>query len=324
MTPGESTRWLRAASPGAPVGQLRIFMGTGVAIEVWPSSSGTPRASGTGEARDAIARAFNWFHLVESACNRFDGASELARLSSTVGAPVSVSPLLFHVLQFALAVAEASDGAFDPTVGDSMIRAGFRHNYRDGTVTVPRGESYSASYRDVILHRSQLAVTLLVPLTLDLGAVAKGFALDLASEELRAFPNHVIAAGGDIISHGAPPGLRSWPIQVRDPLQPDRACRILNIRDAAVCTSGGYFRTRSDGQAGHHLLHGSSGTAATSLSSATVVARNAMLADALATAAFVMGPQKALTLVAEHGAEAMLIDQYSRITETAGLNGARQ
>ncbi len=297
----------------SPVRQLRIFMDTGVTIEVWPPAD--PDA-----AREAISHAFNWFHLVETACNRFDRDSELARLSSTVGVPVAVSPLLFHLLEFALAVAYASGGAFDPTVGDAMIRAGFRYGYRDGAESSPHSRQATASYHDVSLDVARREVTLRVPLTLDLGAVAKGFALDLANEELRAFPNHAIAAGGDVVVRGAPPGYRSWPVQVRDPRDPATACRVLDVRNAAVCTSGGYLRTQPDRVDGHHLLDTATGQSARGLISATVVASSGMLADALATAAFVLGPARALPLITRYGADALLIDPSFGMTTTPGLD----
>lgn len=292
--------------------QLRIFMDTGVTIEVWPPADD--------KAREAISRAFNWFHLVETTCNRFDPDSELSRLSATVGVSVAVSPLLFRLLQFALGVAEASEGAFDPTVGDAMIRAGFRRGYRDGVESSSRARQATASYHDIFMDVVRRQVTLRAPMTLDLGAVAKGFALDLASEELHKFPNHIIAAGGDLLVRGMPPGLPSWPIQVRDPRDPATACRVLEVRDAAVCTSGGYLRTQPDRAEGHHLLDPATGQSAHGLISATVVASSGMLADALATAAFVLGPARALPLIARYGAEALLIDPSFEMTTTPGLD----
>ncbi|TAK74864.1 MAG: FAD:protein FMN transferase [Dehalococcoidia bacterium] len=288
-------------------------MDTGVTIEVWPPGD-------MGKAREAISRAFNWFHLVETTCNRFDRDSELARLSATVWVPVAVSPLLFRLLQFAIGMAEASEGAFDPTVGDAMIRAGFRYGYRDGVESSPQSRQATASYRDISIDVPRRKVTLETAMTLDLGAVAKGFAIDLASEELHKFPNHMIAAGGDLLVRGAPPGLPSWPIQVRDPRDPATACRVLEVRDAAVCTSGSYLRTQPDVAEGHHLLDPVTGQSAHGLISATVVASSGMLADALATAACVLGPARALPLIARYDAEALLIDPSFEMTATPGLD----
>jgi len=81
---------------------------------------------------EAIDRAFGWFSAVESACSRFDAASELMRLCATVGTSVRVSPILFEAVRFAIAVARLSGGAFDPTVGALMEARGFNRNYRTG------------------------------------------------------------------------------------------------------------------------------------------------------------------------------------------------
>jgi thiamine biosynthesis lipoprotein len=145
---------------------------------------------GAGEADDgerAVDRAISWFRDVEARCTRFDPASELMRLCSQVGTPVSASAMLFEVVQFALAVADESGGAFDPTVGAAMERRGFTEDYRTGRlVRSDVGDDANAgsgvSYRDVCLDATNRTVTLQRPLVLDLGAVAKGFAIDLAAQ----------------------------------------------------------------------------------------------------------------------------------------------
>ena len=85
------------------------------------------------ERKAGVARATAWFERVNDDCTRFDAASELMRLSATVGTPVPVSALLFEALRFALAVAEESGGAFDPTVGHRMAARGFNCDFRTGT-----------------------------------------------------------------------------------------------------------------------------------------------------------------------------------------------
>jgi hypothetical protein len=79
------------------------------------------------ERESGVARAVAWFQRINDDCTRFDDASELMRLSSTVGVAVPVSALLFEAVQFALAVAEESGGAFDPTFGTNGI-----HRFRYG------------------------------------------------------------------------------------------------------------------------------------------------------------------------------------------------
>ena len=95
---------------------IRTFalMGTIVTIHVVGHAADEQR---TLEAEDAIERAFGWFRQVEACCTRFDAQSELMQLTSHNGVPVRASETLYEAVRFALAVAEESGGAFDPTVG---------------------------------------------------------------------------------------------------------------------------------------------------------------------------------------------------------------
>src|SRR4051812_32317395 len=104
-------------------------MGTLVSIHV-------VAAAGDQEADEAIERAFAWFHEVEARCTRFDERSELMQLCGRSGAPVPVSAILFEAVRFAITVAAASGGAFDPTVGARMAARGFNREHRSAkTVT---------------------------------------------------------------------------------------------------------------------------------------------------------------------------------------------
>ena len=127
----------------------------------------------------AAERAFDWFREIEDCCSRFDPRSELSRLCVTVGVEVPVSPILYQAVQFALAIAHETGGAFDPTVGAAIEARGFNRNYLTGEVArnaSARGRSGGANYRDVRLDSGSKTITLLRPLLLDLGAVAKGLA----------------------------------------------------------------------------------------------------------------------------------------------------
>ena len=126
-------------------------MGTVVTIQV-VGHDGSQRARRTRD--QAVDRAYAWFDRVESVCSRFDATSELRRLCATHGVDVGVSPMLFEAVRFAVAVAEETHGAFDPTVGARMEARGFNRDYRSGAVV---SSSVSAeepvTYRDVVLDR---------------------------------------------------------------------------------------------------------------------------------------------------------------------------
>jgi FAD:protein FMN transferase len=247
---------------------------------------------------EAVERAFAWFDRVEECCTRFDSGSEVMRLAAQVGTPVPVSMLLYQAVQFALAVAEESGGAFDPTVGYSMETRGFNREYRSGrqirTALDCGSTALNCSYRDVRLDPERKTITLLRPLVIDLGAVAKGLAVDLAARELSCFENFAINAGGDLYLGGRNPEGEPWSIGIRHPRSDAELVEVVRVSNRAVCTSGDYEKRSADG--GHHILDPRTGGSANGVASVTVIAPTAMLADALATAAFVLGPADGIRL----------------------------
>lgn len=268
------------------------MMGTVVSIQI----VGHGRTETERARRDAAAdRAIEWFAQVETCCTRFDARSELRRLCARVGEPVVASEMLFNALHFALSVAAESDGAFDPTVGGRMEVRGFDANHRTGerarsAGAMPLGETGGPSFRDVVLDVEKRAVTILRPLTLDLGAVAKGLAMDLAARELRPFDNFAVDAGGDLYLGGTNASGEPWVAGIRHPREQRAVIETIRVSNAAVCTSGDYERAGVATDGGHHIIDPRGPAATGSVASATVVAPSAMVADALATAAFVLGP----------------------------------
>jgi FAD:protein FMN transferase len=288
-----------------------ILMDTLVAIEVV-----------TDAAEEAVAptieRAFDWFRRVEEVCTRFDPDSEVMRLAMKVGTPVPVSPILFETARFALAVARASHGAFDPTIGQELASRGFDRNYRTGERVAAR-TAERATYHDVRLDSRRQTITLRRPLVLDLGAVAKGFAIDLAARELGGFADFSIDAGGDLYVRGKNPAGEPWRVGIRHPLQPGVLADVLRVSDVAVCTSGDYDRRAPSAEAGHHILDPRSGASPEAVASVTVVAPTAMVADALGTAAFVLGPKSGREFLERQDVQGMIVTGDLERFETPGF-----
>jgi thiamine biosynthesis lipoprotein len=245
---------------------------------------------------------------VTEACSRFEPDSELVKLSGRIGEPVPVSALLYEAVRFALTVADESEGAFDPTVGHRMETLGFDHEFRSGRVSrVAIDADDNVSYRDVILGEEQRTIMLRHPLVLDLGAVAKGLAVDMAARELQPFGDFAIDAGGDLYlgGHNAQGG--PWAVGIRHPRDPRALAETLHVSNAAVCTSGDYERRRPTAIDAHHILDPRADLPATRLASVTVVAPTAMVADALSTAAFVLGPVEGIAFLERHGVSGFML-----------------
>jgi FAD:protein FMN transferase len=271
-------------------------MGTLVTIEVVRSGA------------DAhVDRAFGWFHEIEAHCTRFDQRSELMQLTAQPGVPVPASAILYQAVRFALMLAEESGGAFDPTVGHRMEALGFNREHRTGVIVrTAIAPDDDVSYRDIQLDPDRRTITLCRPLTLDLGAVAKGLAVDAAARELEPLKDFAIDAGGDLYLGGSNSKGDPWSVGIRHPRCDGELIDSLHVSNQAVCTSGDYERRIPGGNAGH-ILDPRTGVSAHAVASATVVASGAMLADGLATAAFVLGPEAGIDLLNRMGVGGLIV-----------------
>jgi thiamine biosynthesis lipoprotein len=295
------------------------------------------------DIKAALDRAFGWFHEIENRCSRFLPHSESMRLCARSGEAVPVSPILYEAVKFALAVAEETQGAFDPTVGRRMAARGFNREHRSGDrIPADAAHEDNATYRDVHLNSKSRTIALRKPLTLDLGAVAKGLAIDTAARELTPFGDFAIDAGGDLFLGGFNEDGEPWSVGIRHPLRNDKTIETLRVSGRAVCTSGGYERrvTENDGEhhigehndgehhigehnvSEHHILDPRTGSSPREVASATVIAPNAMLADALATAAFVLGPAEGLILLERMGVDGLIITSDLERSATRGFGNA--
>jgi thiamine biosynthesis lipoprotein len=258
----------------------------------------------------AVEQAFGWFHEIEEHCSRFDSASELRQLIP--GKAMPVSPILFEAVRFALLVAQETGGAFDPTVGGRMAARGFDRNYRTGEVTPTLASAADVSFRDIELDAQKRTIMLRRPLTLDLGAVAKGLAVDAVARELEPFQNFAIDAGGDLYLGGLNPQGEPWCVGIRHPRHDRELIHRFHLSNQAVCTSGDYER-------GQHILDPRINAPARAVVSASVVAPGAMLADALATAAFVLSPEQSIPFLMRMGVEGLIVTADFQRYETPGL-----
>jgi thiamine biosynthesis lipoprotein len=287
------------------------LMGTVVRIEVVGANDDETQRD---ERQRGVDAAFDWFRQVEACCSRFDPQSALRQLTANSGTSVSAPQMLFELVRFALALAEETDGAFDPTVGVRMEQRGFHREYSTGRVERTGIDAREGvNYRDVVLDTQNQTITLRRPLVLDLGAVAKGFAIDMAARELVAFENFAIDAGGDLYLGGRNAAGDPWTVGIRHPRHEHELIDTLRVSNTAVCTSGDYERRVAgdspslDRDGEHHIIDARTGLSATTAASVTVVAPLAMVADGLATAAFVLGPALGIELLERHGVSGMIV-----------------
>ncbi|MCZ6768495.1 MAG: FAD:protein FMN transferase, partial [Acidobacteria bacterium] len=239
--------------------------------------------------------------------------SELVALNAHAGAgTIEVSTPTLEVLRAAQHYARLSGGALDITVQPLVELWGF---YRMERNWIPPEAKIQEALRQIGPDRINLdtaarTVVLAAGSQLDLGSIAKGYAIDRAIEVLRArgVPAALIDLGGNIGVLGQPPDGRSWVVGIRHPRR-DQLIGLLRLRSGAVATSGDYDRYfEVAGRRFSHLLDPRTGWPAEGMYSVTVVAPNATAADALSTAAFVLGPERGMALLSEcQGVEGLLI-----------------
>lgn len=294
-----------------------LLMGTTVSIRLVGEGADA-------EKRRAIEAAIQAMRTVETACSRFDADSALRALCRRPGRVTRVPEVLFRALQIALEVSALTDGVFDPTVGQALTRQGFDRHYLTGeTISSDDLPLAGATYRDITLVEDERAVLLHKPMLLDLGAVAKGLAVDLAARELAGWDGFAIDAGGDVYVHGVDPAGETWTVGIRHPRRPDALIARLRAADVSVCTSGDYERRSPLHSDVHHLWDPLAGQSARGLTSCTVVAPLAVLADAVSTAVILLGPERGIGLADDLGVAALCVRADLSLSETDSMRGYR-
>lgn len=293
--------------------QSALCMGTIIHIKVVTSRTKT-------YIKEKMERAFQAFYSVEKVCSRFHYQSELTRLSMQSGKATQVSHTLFEAIRFAWQVADVTQGIFDPTLGHTLEKYGFNRHYLTGEELVSNvATEVPVSYQDVVLDEEKRTILLKKPLLLDLGAVAKGLAVDLAVQELRDFEGFVIDAGGDLFASGTNEKGEPWVIGIQHPFQKEKTICNVQLTDKAVCTSGSYERKSSVHMNEHHLIHPHLGTSQSDIVSCTVIAPFAMMADAFSTAAFLLGKKEGGVLLKNVDLEGIWITSSLDINITQGM-----
>ncbi len=267
------------------------------------------------QAQKAATAAFDRIEELEEALSDYREESELNRLCREgIGRPQGVSPELFFVLEQSQKISLLSAGAFDITIGP-VVRL-WREARRAGRL--PEATELAKAralvdYRQIDLDPSTRTVMLKRRgMQLDLGGIGKGYATDQAHEVLRAQGIRIalVALGGDIRVSGAPPGARGWKIGIENPDAEGRKplCSVL-LEDGAISTSGDTQQfLEAGGERYSHIIHPASGMGLKSGAGTTVMARDGITADALATALTIMPAEEGLRLIESvEGASAILI-----------------
>jgi thiamine biosynthesis lipoprotein len=280
------------------------------------------------DAEKAIEDAFATIERFGERINFFSDGSELSSINRNAGIKeVKVSPETFDVIENALRVAEKTDGAFDPTIGPEIGLWDFYRKIRPSEADVRR-KMPLVNYKEVVIDKTRSTVFLRKRgMLMDLGAIAKGYAADLAVAALKrdGIGAGIVANAGDIRTFGLKPDGRPWTVGIRNPRQKDETDEIfaeIRLSDKAISTSGDYERYFiEDGRRFHHILDPKTGYPAMLCRSVSIIAGEGVLTDSFSTAIFVLGPEKGLKLARQLGMDAIIIDSAGGLRTTPGLKG---
>jgi FAD:protein FMN transferase len=281
---------LRPRHEQTPLETRRFALGTLVTVKLF-----TGRANGPALADTAFAV----MGRIESAMSRHIDSSEANRIERTaVGRDVRCSPEMAEVLACCQGYAELTRGRFDITVG-ALTRL---WDFPDALAPpmAARIDSAMAHVGYQALHLSGDLVRLdRTGVRLDLGAAAKGYAVDRAVARLCELGAEagLIEAGGDIRYWGQKPDGTPWRFGIQHPRDAQSYARADDIGLASIATSGDYEQFfLHQGRRYHHILDPETGYPADLAISATVWAPSALEADVLSTAVFILGPEQGLAL----------------------------
>lgn len=290
----------------------------------------TSKAFDEARLKQAFERAIAEVKRLESLMTTWRDDSEVSRVNAAAGKqPVHVGPETFEVVQKSLWASRLSGGAFDVTF-EAMH--GLWKFDEDLDPHPPSAADVASrrkliDYRHVVLDPKAQTVFLDVAGTkMSLGGIAKGYAIDHASRVLAAagLRDFLAQAGGDLYVRGKKPDGSPWIVGVRDPRGPEGSYfASVAVEDHAFSTAGDYERAYvAGGKRYHHIIDPRTGWPATASRSVTIWAKDALTADAIDDAVFILGPEKGLALVESlDDCGAVIVDKDDKVWISKRLEG---
>lgn len=283
--------------------EMKFLLGTEVTITVSTAS--------TTKAYRAIDRAFEAVKLVNDLMNPYSETSDVYKINNSAPEAIEVSKHTALVIKEALRISELTGGSFDVTFGP----LGNIWDFKMDPFIPPSKEEIRRTmelvdYNNIVLNDNRVALKN-IDSSIGLGGIAKGYAVRLAVKALQkeGITDAVVNAGGDIYIMGSKNG-SPWKSALQNPREKGYLLAINHNSGESCVTSGDYERTAFyRGKRYHHIIDPHSGYPTQTFASVTVITKDPMEADALATSIFVMGLEKTkLFLEKQSGLKVILID----------------
>ncbi len=278
-------------------------------------------------SEEDFAAAFNEMRRIEKLMNIHDPESEISRVNRLASKKaVQIGEEIFEILEESVEYSALTSGAFDVSIRPLTRLWGDRGKLKE----IPEAREIEeklplVNYKNIILdERNQTVEFKKKDMALDLGAIAKGYALDRAIKVLqgRGIKEALINAGGDIRVMGE----RVWKVGLQHPRKENEVLAVIRLKDQAIATSGDYQRYFiKEGKRYHHIINPKTGYPALECMSVTIIGPEAILVDVLATGVFILGPGKGTKLIESlKDVEGIIIDSQGRVLSSSGLKEKSQ
>lgn len=255
---------------------------------------------------EAANAAFEEIDRLDGQMSNYSETSELTYINRQAARKeVIVEKELFDLLKLCVDYSRTTDGTFDITVGSLMKAWGFFK----GQGRVPEPSELTlvkdrVGFQHVKLNERAHTIRFdREGVELDLGGIAKGYAVDKAAQILResGVKSALISSGSSIYAIGTPPNKTGWPIEVRDPLAPERSITSIELKDRAISTSGCYDKAfKLEGKTYCHIMDPRTGFPIDGMLSATVMTPRGVDAEVFSKVVMVMGVEKAKSCLKQH------------------------
>ncbi len=275
----------------------------------------------------AIDAGFDEVNRIEQLISSWLPNSQTSKINRMAGqSPVQVSPELYHLIYRSIKVSILTEGAFDISFAGMAPLWKFEgqevQELPDSAGVAQAAQT--ANYKHVLLDSEQKTVFLTEPgMKIGFGAIGKGYAANRAMSVMKAqeINSGMVNAGGDLITWGKSQDDKDWSIGIADPSNKDQIFAWLSLPDMALVTSGDYekYFVYNNERYGH-ILDPRTGYPSKGIKSVSILCPDAELADALATAVYVMGEQKGMTLIDQlKGIECLIITEDDRVLQSKNL-----
>jgi thiamine biosynthesis lipoprotein len=245
---------------------------------------------------EVVEQVFEEVDRLDEQMSNYKPESELSAINrEAAGHPVIVEPGLFHLLEICVQRSEQTGGAFDITVGPLMKSWGFfRGRGRLPTSAEINDVLKRVGYRHLKLDAGRRTIRFDESgVDIDLGGIAKGYAVDRAADILRSngITSALVSSGtSSIYALGSPPGAQGWKITLRDPYDEHRPADVIHLQNYSLSTSGNYERFfEIDGKSYCHIMNPHTGWPVQGVLSAAVLAATGTDTDGRSAGCFVMG-----------------------------------